>query len=111
MKKRIGTKLYDTDTALCILPDRGLYRTQRNQTYFLFDEKQIMPISYDEAAEMIQEAGGGDHLLISRRADYKGRSAVSISVSAANRLAEYCRRTGVSQKKVIEDFINNLPTE
>ena len=110
MKKRIGSKLYDTDTALCILPEKGLYRTRKNQTYFLYDEKTITPISYDEAAAMIQAAGGGDHLL-RHRPDVKGRSKVNISADAADRLAAYCRRHGVSQKKVIEDFINSLPIE
>ena len=108
MIKRIGSKLYNTDTAICVLPEKGLYRTQRNQTYFLFDEENITPISYDEAAEMLKAAGGGD-ILTNRRADYKGRSPISISVDAANRLAAYCRAHDVSQKKVIEDFINSLP--
>ena len=110
MKKRIGSKLYDTDTALCILPDRGLYRTQRNQTYFLFDGEKITPVEYDDAAEMIREAGGGDHLLV-HRPDVKGNSRVNISAAAADRLAAYCRAHGVTQKKVIEDFIDSLPTE
>ena len=107
MKKRIGSKLYDTDTALCVLPDKGLYRTQHNQTYFLYDEKTITPVSYDEAAEMLT-AAGGQHILTNRRPDYKGRSSIAVSVSAANRLAAYCRKHGISQKQVIEDFINSL---
>lgn len=110
MIKRIGSKLYNTDTALCILPEKGLYRTQRNQTYFLYDEKTITPISFDEAAAMIQATGGGDHLL-RHRPDVNGRSKINISADSADRLAAYCRTHGVSQKKVIEDFIDSLPME
>lgn len=106
MKKRIGTKLYDTDTAICVLPEKNLYRTQRNQTYFLFDGEQITPVEYDQAAEMITAAGKSD--ILKRQADYKGRSPVSVSVEMANRLAAYCRRHGVSQVSVIEAFIDDL---
>ena len=107
MKKRIGTKLYDTDTAICVLPEKNLYRTQHKQTYFLFDGAQITPVSYEEAAEMITAAGDGGHLL-RHRPDVKGRSKIGISSDMADRLAAYCRRHGVSQISVIESFIADL---
>lgn len=110
MKKRIGTKLYDTDTAICVLPDHGLYRTKKNQTYFLFDGKQITPVEYDQAAEMITAAGAGDHLL-KHKPDIKGRGKISVSAASMDRLAAYCRRHGVSQVSIIEAFIDSLPNE
>lgn len=110
MKKRIGSKLYDTDTALCIIPEKGLYRTQKNQTYFLFDGEKITPLEYADAAEMITATGEGDHLL-KHKPDVKGNSRVNISSAYADRLAEYCRRHGVSQKQVIEAFIDSLHEE
>ena len=39
MKKRIGTKLYDTDTAIAVIPEKNLYRTQKKQTFFYLMEK------------------------------------------------------------------------
>lgn len=110
MKKRIGSKLYDTDTALCILPEKGLYRAQRNQTYFLFDGAQITPVSYDQAAEMISATGDGGHLL-KHRPDPKGRSKIAVSAAAADHLAAYCRAHNVSQISVVEEFIYSLPLE
>lgn len=107
MKKRIGTKLYDTDTAICIDAGKGLYRTQRNQTYFLFDGEKITPVEYTEAAEMITAMGGDD--LLRHRPDARGRGKIAVSAAAVDRLAEYCRTHGISQKKLIEDFIDSLP--
>ena len=107
MKKRIGTKLYDTDTAVLVLPENNLYRTQKNQTYFTFDGQTITPVEFDQAAEMISTAGAGDDLL-KRRPNYKGKSTISISAEYATRLAAYCRRHNVSQISVIEAFIDEL---
>ena len=110
MKKRIGSNLYDTNTALCIIPEKGLYRTQKNQTYFLFDGEKITPLEYADAAEMITATGEGDHLL-KHKPDNKGRGKISVSADLMDRLSDYCRRHGVSQKQVIEAFIDSLPEE
>jgi hypothetical protein len=110
MKKRIGTKIYDTESAILVLPEKGLYRAQKKQTYFLFDGETITPVEYDQAAEMITAAGGGD-LLKHKPLGRGNNSTLNVSAPAADRLAEYCRRHGVSQKKVLEDFISNLPLE
>ena len=113
MKKRIGSKLYDTDAAICVLPEQNLYRQRHKTTFFLFDGVQITPVDTDQAAEMIREYGSpaDTAFLVSRNPDVQGRAAVSISADAANRLVEYCRQHGVSQKKIIEDFIYNLPVK
>ena len=59
MKKRIGTKLYDTEKAAPVLPDLGLYKQGQKQTYFIFDGVTITPLSYEDAAAMLQTAGRG----------------------------------------------------
>lgn len=107
MKKRIGSKLYDTDTAICIDPEKGLYRAQHKQTYFLFDGEKITPVDYSDAVKMVT-AMGGDHLL-KHKPDVKGNGKINVSASHLDRLAEYCRTHGISQKKLIEDFIDSLP--
>ena len=110
MKKRIGSKLYDTDTAICVIPEKGLYRAQKKQTYFLFDGEKITPIEYEEAAKMITAMWGGD--MLKHKAYGRGKnSSIHVSADLVDRLAVYCRRNGVSQKKVIEDFIRSLPAE
>ena len=108
MKKRIGTKLYDTETAICIDAEKGLYRTQRKQTYFMFDGKQITPIEYAEAVEMVT-AMGGDHLLKHKPYGRGNNASIAVTASYVDRLAEYCRTHGISQKKLIEKFIDSLP--
>ena len=108
MKKRIGTKYYNTETAICVLPEIGLYRTQKKQTYFFFDGKEITPISYDEAVKIITEHGGADNIRFNHTPTDKGRATISIPAQYVDKLAAYCRRNNVSQVKVITDFIDSL---
>lgn len=109
MKKRIGSKLYDTDTALCVIPEKGLYRQASRQTYFLFDGEKITPVEYDTAAEMIKQYGGDDErAFLKRKGDKYHLTTIQISADVADHLSAYCRSHGVSQKIVIEDFISSL---
>lgn len=105
MKKRIGTKLYNTDTAVCVLPDLNLYR-QNIQTYFIFDEHEIKPIDYAEAESILKEHGLDN--LAKRKPARNGVTSLHVSPSAADRLAAYCRSHNVTQKKVLEEFIATL---
>lgn len=106
MKKRIGTKLYDTDKAVPVLPDRGLYKQGNRQTYFIFDGETITPIDFWEAEAFLEDAG---IIEVTRHSqDLKGRAKIAVSPDAADRLAAFCRVHGVTQKKVIEDFIYSL---
>lgn len=110
MKKRIGTKLYDTETAICVLPDQHLYRTQKKQTYFLYDGETITPVTYEDAVKMLTD-GGADDSLTGHKASHKGMTVINVSPSAADRLAAYSRKTGIPMKKIIEDYINSLSIE
>jgi len=109
MKKRIGTKLYDTETAVCLLPGRGLYKQGGRQTYFIYDGQEIKPIEYNEAEKILIAAGMTE--ITKHSADHKGRAKIGISPAAADRLAAYCRINNITQKAVIESFINSLPLE
>ena len=111
MKKRIGSKLYNTDTAICVLPDQHLYRAQKMQTYFRFDGETITPVDYEEAVKMITEGGGNEDILTGHKASHKGYTVINVSTSAADRLAAYSRKTGIPMKKIIEDYINSLSIE
>lgn len=109
MKKRIGSKLYDTDSAIIIIPDKNLYRTKRNQTYFIFDGSNITPLDYQEAEQLINDFGDSETMkYLSHKPDPKGRTKINISAASADRLSAYCRENNVTQKKVIEDYIDTL---
>ncbi len=112
MKKRIGSKLYDTDTAILIIPEQNLYRTQKNQTYFLFDGNIITPLDFEEAENIIKKYGSADLInMLKRKPNKKGQISVMISPSSADRLSAYCRRHKTSQKKVVEELIDTLPDD
>lgn len=106
MRQRIGTKLYDTEKANCIIPEIGLYKQGKSQSYFMYDGLTITPIEFSAAQKLLEEKG---LLNITKHSiDYKGRAKIGISPEAADHLASYCRSHGVTQKKVIEDFIATL---
>lgn len=109
VKKRIGSKLYDTGSAICILQEQKLFRTQHKQTYFIYDGSNITPVSYEDAAAMIDKYGGKtERTYLYRSGNRHGTSTVNLSTDHADRLAAYCREHEISQKKVIEDFIDSL---
>lgn len=108
MKKRIGSKLYNTDTAICVLPDQHLYRAQKMQTYFRFDGETITPVDYETAVKMITEGGGNEDILTGHKASRKGLTVINVSAQAADHLSAYCRANNLMIKKVIEDFIYSL---
>lgn len=110
MKKRIGTKFYDTNTAVLILPEIGLYRAKYQMTFFLYDGKIIQPISYSEAESLIKESCNQDALkMLNHKKNKKGNSMIAVSHLHADHLASYCRKNNISQKEVVESFIDSLP--
>ena len=106
MKKRIGSKLYTTDTAECVDRSIGLYRQKNKQAYFICDGQDISPVSYDDAQKMLSKIGVQD--VTKHKAGKNGQTKIGVSPAAADRLAAFCRVHGVTQKKVIEDFIYSL---
>ena len=113
MKKRIGTKIYDTEKGISVLPELGLYKQPKNRTFYLFDGEKITPISYDEAENMVRGAGREDLLsnLFHRKADYRGCSNVQISIEHTEKLSAYSRKVGKSMKSIIEAYIDSLSVE
>lgn len=113
MKKRIGSKLYDTEKGVPVLPEKNLFKQANKRTFYLFDGKQITPLTFDEAADMIRGAGDPD---LEKYLEVKAtaRGCVSIGVVTADRfhkLEQYARREGRSMKSIIESFIDSLPEE
>ena len=114
MKKRIGTKLYNTETADCIIPNIsltaqrtiGLYRQHNKQSYFVYDGEDIRAIDNIDAQAILSKYNITD--TVSRKPGKNGDTKIGVSTAAADKLAAYCRTHGVTQKKVIEDFINTL---
>ena len=110
MKKRIGSKLYDTDKGILVLPDQHLYKQPNKRTFYIFDGATITPIEFDQAAEMIRQAGDPDLLqYIDVKSDIRGCTKLGVSIGHYRKLSEYSRRTGVSMKSLIEGFIDSLP--
>ena len=110
MKKRIGTKLYDTDNGIPVLPEKNLYKQPNKRTFYTFDGETITPVDFDKAAEMIRETGDPDLLqYIQVKFDDRDCARVGVSREHYMRLSEYSRRTGVSMKSLVESFIDSLP--
>lgn len=109
MRKRIGTKIYDTDKGVLVLPELNLYRQPLGRSFYYFDGEKITPISYDEAEKIIFESGNETAIAsLHRKPNYKGETHIAISAASADRLSAYCRKHKTSQKKVIEDYIETL---
>ena len=110
MKKRIGSKLYDTDKAECILPEANLYKQPKNRTFFTFDGTIITPITFEQAEEIIRGAGSDLYnKIFPHKADAKGMGRIAVDIEYIEKLAAYSRRVGIPQKKIIEEFIDSLP--
>lgn len=112
MKKRIGPKLYDTDKGIPVIPEKNLYKQPLKRTFYLFDGETITPVSFDQAADMIREAGDPDLLrYINAKPNDRGVLNISIAAEQYEKLAAYSRRTGISMKALVESFIDSLPEE
>ena len=113
MKKRIGTKLYDTDAGIPVIPEKHLYKQPNKRTFYLFDGEKIEPLTLEQAAEMIR--GEGDPDLESKwlgvKSDARGCTKIGITVDRYNKLSAYSRRTGQSMKSLVEAWIDSLPAE
>ena len=109
MKKRIGTKLYDTDKGIPVLPEKGLYKQPMKRSFYLFDGEKIEPVEYDQAEQMIRGAGNADLMqFLEAKPNYRGVNQISIDADHYKRLMAYSRKTGVSCKKLVEQFIDSL---
>ena len=112
MKRRIGTKLYDTDKAIPVLPEQGLYKQPNKRTFFLYIGNTITPIEYETAADMIAQAENPDLLqYLEVKPNSRGCASQMISIEKYNKLAKYAQMVGKSQKSIIEDFIDSLSIE
>ena len=109
MKKRIGSKLYDTERGIPVLPEQNLYKQPSKKTFYLFDGETITPISYEEAYNMVRGAGKEDLLdKLGRKPDSRGNCSLKVSTEHADKLFEYSRITGIPQKTLLEQFIDSL---
>lgn len=112
MKKRIGTKIYDTGKGIPVLPELGLYKQPNKRTFYLFDGEKITPISYDEAENMVRGAGRDDLLeIFGTIGDNRGCTRITVKKDSYNKLFEYSRITGRSMKSIIENYIDSLSVE
>ena len=115
MKKRIGSKLYDTDNGVLVVPDvtpgKHLYKQPKNRTFYFFDGVTIQPVTFDEAADIIRGAGDPD-LLRFLEVKPSPRGCVSLSVVSPERfykLERIAKARGVSIKSRVEAWIDGLP--
>lgn len=112
MKKRIGTKIYDTEKGIPVLPELGLYKQPNKRTFYLFDGEKITPVSYDEAKNMVRGAGRDDLLEYFRvKPSNRGCITLTITVDRYYKLEQYARSRNVSMKSIIETYIDSLSVE
>lgn len=112
MKKRIGTKVYDTEKGIPVIPEAGLYKQPNKRTFYIFDGEKITPLEYDQAAEMIRGAGNPELLeLLEKKPNNRGCASLTIALQQYKKLETYARCNGVSMKSVIEDYIDSLSIE
>jgi hypothetical protein len=110
MKKRIGSKIYDTEKGIPVLPEKGLYKQPKNRTFYLFDGKQITPISFDYAAKMIREAGDPALLeMLEVKPSNRGCVTLAVTIDRYYKLERYAKAHNVSMKSIIEAYIDSLP--
>lgn len=115
MKKRVGSKLYDTDNGILILQDIGitglsLYKQPKNRSFYLYDGDQITPLELDEAAELIRRAGDPDLLrYLEVKPSPKGCVTLAVTLDRYNKLNRIAATRGVSMKSIIESYIDSLP--
>ena len=110
MKKRIGTKIYDTEKGIPVIPEKGLYKQPKQRSFYLFDGETITPLTFDQADKMITETGDPALLqMLEIRKDSRGAVRVGVSAVKYDKLTAYSRKTGISCKKLIEQFIDSLP--
>ena len=110
MKKRIGSKIYDTEKGIPVLPEKGLYKQPKNRTFYLFDGEQITPVAFDYAAEMIRGAGNPEaEKLLYVKTDPRGCARLVVTVDRYYKLERYAKAHNVSMKSIIEAYIDSLP--
>lgn len=112
MKKRIGSKLYDTEKGIPVLPDQHLYKQPNKRTFYLFDGETITPVSFEEAAEMIRGAELPDpDRFLDVKPSARGCVSLGITVDRYHKLERFAKLRGISMKSVIEAYIDSLPEE
>lgn len=112
MKKRIGTKLYDTEKGIPVIPEAGLYKQPNKKTFYLFDGEKITPINYAEAETMIRGAGNPELLkFFENKPSNRGCVTVTITLEKYKKLEQFARAENKSMKSIIEDFIDSLSME
>ena len=112
MKKRIGSKLYDTEKGIPVMPEIGLYKQPSKRTFYLFDGEKITPVEFDQAKEWIMGAGRADLLsMFDVKTDNRGSVRMAISAEHYEKLSKLSRISGISCKKLIENYIDSLSIE
>ena len=110
MKKRIGTKLYDTDNGVPVIPEKHLFKQANKRTFYLFDGEKIEPLTLNQAAEIIR--GEGNPALekyLDVRPTARGCVSLGVTSDRYHKLERYAKANGRSMKSVIEELIDSLP--
>ena len=110
MKKRIGTKLYDTDTSelVCEYDMGKVYRKKTGDGEFFVHNEQtgiIIALEYDTAKEIIKENAPQDVFdsLFSLRGKDTVKKIIAISISDYDKLR--LRRASAKRKMSMSEYI------
>lgn len=109
MKKRIGTKIYDTEksTAVMEIGQETLYKKRTSEEFFLYgEERGFTPL---EESAVIGLIGNERYKELTRKkGDEWGAATIAVNVSDVERLKEYARNEGRSVKSLVEEWVDGL---
>lgn len=109
MKKRIGTKIYDTEksTAVMKIGKETLYKKRTSEEFFLYgEERGFTPL---EESSVIGLIGNERYKELTRKkGDEWGAATIAVNVSDVERLKEYARNEGRSVKSLVEEWVDGL---
>lgn len=105
MRKRISTKLYDTDTADIICHKEGVFLYQkraRERGLFIVDGDEITPITKDQAMEMFPGAE------ISPRSIGSSGYRICVDKETYNKLLKTAQRRNTTMSNIVAMLVEDL---
>lgn len=109
MKKRIGTKIYDTEKSTVVMSvgRETLYKKAKSKDFFLYgEERGFTPL---EESAVIGLIGNERYKELTRKkGDEWGIVMLSVLLEDVERLNSYAKNEGRSVKSLVEEWVDRL---